>query len=502
MNNAGCGATGRASALRILSAAMSGERRKPHESTLAGTEDRGDRGGRGLGRETMVLTVVWSPDEPERVGEVAVIPLAATGMSFSLGRADHSGPDGAIPLVLQRLRPHHAAATGPFESAKVSRWQVQICVDGPDALTVEALGRGVMRVNDHQCARAAVRDGDLVEIVGRFMLRVGTRPALWPRGPAWTGDAGFGVADRFGIVGESPAIWALRHQIAFLASVEAHVLVTGPSGAGKELAVQAIHSLSRRGPNPLLARNAATIPETLIDAELFGNLKNYPNPGTPDRLGLVGEADQSSLFLDEIGELSPTQQARLLRVMDHGEYQRLGEARPRSTDVRLLAATNRDPEALKHDFLARFPHRVEVPGLGEHRDDIPLLLRHQVRSIAAQHPEQVARFMGPDNQPQFSAQLIATLTRYPFTTHARELIEILWRAIAASPGEVIDLPPSIARVPLADPPSTTVDPQTITREQLLAALAECDGVRERAWRVLNLRSRDQLKRLLKKYDLI
>lgn len=90
-----------------------------------------------------------------------------------------------------------------------------------------------------------------------------------------------------------------------------------------------------------MARNAATLPEGLLDAELFGNIKNYPNPGTPERAGLVGEADGSTLFLDEIGEISQVAQAHLLRVLDDGEYHRLGEAKARKSHLRLISATNR-----------------------------------------------------------------------------------------------------------------------------------------------------------------
>src|SRR6185369_7117992 len=120
-----------------------------------------------------------------------------------------------------------------------------------------------------------------------------------------------------------------------------------------------------------------------VDAELFGNVKNYPNPGTPEREGLIGEADGSTLFLDEIGELPVHMQAHLLRVLDRGgEYQRLGDSRAQRADLRVVAATNRPLDALKHDFLARLTLRLEIPSLDERRDDIPLLARHLLRRAA------------------------------------------------------------------------------------------------------------------------
>src|SRR5690606_25111169 len=129
------------------------------------------------------------------------------------------------------------------------------------------------------------------------------------------------------------------------------------------------------------------------DAELFGNVKNYPNPGMPERAGLIGEADGSTLFLDEIGDLPNAHQVHLLRVLDDdGEYQRLGESKVRRSSFRLVAATNRPFESLKHDFLARFTHRVTVPGLPERRDDIPLILDSILRRIAKRNATIAARF--------------------------------------------------------------------------------------------------------------
>ncbi|HRE89765.1 MAG TPA: sigma 54-interacting transcriptional regulator, partial [Myxococcota bacterium] len=168
----------------------------------------------------------------------------------------------------------------------------------------------------------------------------------------------FGTPDPYGMVGESQAIWALREELAVTARAGMHVLIHGPSGAGKELAARAIHGMSSRAHRPLIARNAATFTESLIDAELFGNIRNFPNVGTPERPGLIGEADRSSLFLDEIGELPSHMQAHLLRVIDRdGEYTRLGESKPRKADIRLIAATNRPVESLKHDFAARLTTR-------------------------------------------------------------------------------------------------------------------------------------------------
>ena len=134
-----------------------------------------------------------------------------------------------------------------------------------------------------------------------------------------------------------------------------------------------------------MSRNgSATLPAGLIDAELFGNVANYPNAGMAERPGLIGEADGSTLFLDEIGELPDALQTHLLRVLDDGgEYQRLGDARRRHADLRLIAATNRPVRQLKHDLAARLRLRVHLPGLNERPEDVPLLARFLLQRAAA-----------------------------------------------------------------------------------------------------------------------
>ncbi len=135
--------------------------------------------------------------------------------------------------------------------------------------------------------------------------------------------------------------------LAFAAQSSHHVLVQGDSGSGKELAARAIHALSSRQRGPFVTRNAATLPEGLVDAELFGTVRGYPHAGSPERRGVIGEADGGTLFLDEIGELRHDLQAHLLRVLDHGgEYQRLGDARTRrSTFAWWRRPTGRRPSS-------------------------------------------------------------------------------------------------------------------------------------------------------------
>ena len=243
-------------------------------------------------------------------------------------------------------------------------------------------------------------------------------------------------------------MWRLRESIAFAAKADTHVMLLGESGTGKELAAHAIHKLSSRGERTFVARNAATLPSGLIDAELFGNAKNYPNPGMPDRPGLIGEADGGSLFLDEIGELPVELQAHLLRVLDSdGEYQRLGEGTTRRSRLRIIAATNRDIGALKHDFAARFTARVDLPALGMRREDVPLLARHLLLRAAKKSPEIAGHFIAQTESgheyPRIHPQLVQHLLQRRYTANIRELDAMLWRAMSESHGDVIEAPPEL-----------------------------------------------------------
>jgi two-component system nitrogen regulation response regulator GlnG/two-component system response regulator HydG len=253
-----------------------------------------------------------------------------------------------------------------------------------------------------------------------------------------------------GIVGESAAVWALRRDIEEAARRPRHTLILGPSGAGKELVARAIHGASERRGEPMVARNAAAIPEGLVDAELFGNMKGYPNPGMPERAGLIGQANGTTLFLDEIGELPPSLQAHLLRVLDEGEYHRLGETTTRRSNFRLIGATNRPPSALKHDVLARFEQRITVPGLGERREDIPLIITHLLRAHAYDDERVAERFFpGPPRhtQPRLRCALVEALVRHPYTTHVRELNALLLSAMRDSPERFLELPKEMRRQP-------------------------------------------------------
>ena len=441
------------------------------------------------------LELVWSRSEPARVGEVVCLPRGVLDVPYTLGRADEPGTDGALPLVLQRLRPGSRELTGPLHDARVSRWHLRLRLLSGGRLKVERIGRGVLRLDGAVVDDAILEPGAILEAVDLFTLHYTTRPADWPRPAVAPPAFAFGEPDADGIVGETPEAWRLRDQLALIAVRNEHVLVHGPSGAGKELAAFAVHAGSPRSAGPRISRNTATISGSVADVELFGNLQDWPTPGTPARSGMLGEADGGTLFLDFVDELAAPLQTRLLRAMDTGEHQRVGDTRARTVDVRWIGATSRDPADLPHVLRTRFLHHLRVPGLDERRGDIPLLTRHLLRKIGATSPDLQARLFAGD-EPRVAADLVTALLRHPFTSHIRELHGLIWRAISASRGDVLEGPADL-QPPVVD----QAPPAALTREQVVAALAACNGVREQAWRALGLRNRDQLKRLLKKLDI-
>jgi two-component system nitrogen regulation response regulator GlnG/two-component system response regulator HydG len=352
---------------------------------------------------------------------------------------------------------------------------------------------------------AIVREGDVLEIQNAALFYVTRQTKPLPASTS-LGDAfAFGAPDPFGLVGESEAAWELRKAYAFAASTDRHVLVLGESGVGKELAARSIHGLSDRRDRTFVARNAATMPDTLIDAELFGNAKNYPNAGMPERAGLIGEADGSTLFLDEIGDLPEKSQVHLLRVLDSsGEYQRLGEAKTRRSSFKLVAATNREASSLKHDFLARFVHRIEIPGLPERRADIPLILNQLLRSIAEKNPAIADRFFerrdGALAEARIVPDFVRGLLRHPFTHHVRELERVVWLAIGTATTDYIGVTEAVEGE-LKSSASSATESAEIDRETLEKALADNNRSPTKAAKALGLKNRYVLIRLLKKHGL-
>jgi two-component system nitrogen regulation response regulator GlnG/two-component system response regulator HydG len=447
------------------------------------------------------LVLAWSLDEPERLGEVLPIHRRS-----SIGRGGPLDDDPAPRMTLHQMRPGETLEGPPITSARIGRRQLVIEPRGEAEVHVRSIGPSRVRVAGKVVTEAVARNGDLVEIHNAAVFLVTSRPAQLPElATSARVTFEYGGPDEFGIIGESEVAWRVRDAIAFAASTSKHVLVLGESGVGKELAARAIHGLSSRRARRMISRNAATMPDALIDAEMFGNVKNYPNPGMPERPGLIGEADESTLFLDEIGDLPEKSQVHLLRVLDSdGEYHRLGEAHARRSSVRLVAATNRPLDMLKHDFLARFTHRITLPGLTERRDDVPLLLAAILRRTARDNPAIAARFFerrkGVIAEPRLAPDLVIRLLHHPFTHHVRELERLVWLALGTADGDYIGLTPAVERE-LAESAESDTDAGELDRDIIAKALAEHDRSPTKTAKALGLKNRYVLLRLLKKHGL-
>jgi two-component system nitrogen regulation response regulator GlnG/two-component system response regulator HydG len=456
-------------------------------------------------REATALAIVWSAVEPHRIGEVAL--LSDDGAPRLLGRGVARLDDPVPRLAFVRQRPGQAEPCGPLEARGISRQQLLLTPHGT-TISFERRGSAPVLLNGHAADTGVAHPGDTLAVENQLVLYCARRASPLPlarhRSPA--APPPFGAPDADGIVGESAAAWALRDEIAFAAASPAHVLILGESGTGKELVARAVHRRSTRGAKPLLARSAVSFPDTLIDAELFGHSRDYPNAGMPMREGLLGAADGTSLFLDEIGELPHSLQAHLLRVMDAGgQYHRLGESSARRSDFRLIAATNRPLLALKEDFAARFALHLRVPPLAERREDIPLLCHHLVEMIAARSPEVCAPFVavGPTGARfhRFDPTFMDALVRHPYTMQVRELTEILWASLRQSRGPLLQRPrgPERGHADDAQSPAVSAARPEPTAEEIRAALARHGGNQSKAYLDLELSSRYALRRLLKKH---
>ncbi len=477
--------------------------------------------------DVAMLVIVWCRSEPHRVGEVAL--LGEGGPPLVLGRGP--SPDGVEPRVrFARQRPGVMTPAPPLVAPGLSRRQLLVHPreNGAD---IERLGQCALEVNGVPTNATEIHVGDVVHLRRELLLYCVRRPEKIPALRLFPAAAvgEFGEADANGVVGEAPCVWRLREKLAFAAKADTHSLLLGASGTGKELAARAVHALSARSLQQFVARNAATLPPGLIDAELFGNAKNYPNPGMAERRGLIGESDGGSLFLDEIGELPFELQAHLLRVLDaEGEYQRLGEGVARRSNFRLIAATNRDPSTLKQDFSARFQARIEMPDLARRREDIPLIARHMLLRAARRSGDIAKPFIETTaagyEYARFDEDLMAKLLRRDFTTNLRELDALLWRAMGDSHGEIIESPAELRgagsgehRFNLPAPPAVGRGAALAGRRAVPAAVvfatrrpgaradprsvARAARPREPGGRALGLSSRYALYRLMKKHGI-
>jgi DNA-binding NtrC family response regulator len=239
------------------------------------------------------------------------------------------------------------------------------------------------------------------------------------------------------IIGESDAIQEVKDTIERVAPTEARVLISGENGTGKELVAKWIHYKSARAEEPMVEVNCAAIPSELIESELFGHEKGSFTGATQQRIGKFEQAHEGTLFLDEIGDMSLSAQAKVLRVLEEDEIERVGGEHSISVDVRVVAATNKDlmEEIEEGNFREDLYHRIgviliDVPPLRERRDDIPLLTRHVAERVAQRNG------LPPKD---FTEEAVQRLKRYDWRGNVRELHNVIERLLILVADETIEV---------------------------------------------------------------
>jgi two-component system nitrogen regulation response regulator NtrX len=308
------------------------------------------------------------------------------------------------------------------------------------------------------------------------------------------------------MVGKSVAMQEIRDTIARVAETDARILIMGENGTGKELVARAVHQQSRRALQPFVEVNCAAIPEELIESELFGHVKGSFTGAIANRLGKFEQADGGTLFLDEIGDMSLAAQAKVLRVLQEGQLEKVGGNETRRVDVRVIAATNKDllQEAEEGRFREDLYYRlnvvpIRVPPLRHRREDIPLLIDYFL--------ERVSESLGKPVKTM-SPQALEKLTSYSWPGNVRELRNSIERMVILSRGETIEL----SEVHLEAggsrrPPDDLLAHDTFQafkdeaeKRYLMAKLAENDGNVSRTARALEMQ-RSNLYKKIEKYGL-
>ncbi|WP_304143120.1 sigma-54 dependent transcriptional regulator [Mesoflavibacter zeaxanthinifaciens] len=242
------------------------------------------------------------------------------------------------------------------------------------------------------------------------------------------------VSKKYEMIGESDAISQIKDMIDKVAPTDARVLITGPNGTGKELVAHWLHEKSERSKGPMIEVNCAAIPSELIESELFGHVKGAFTSANKDRAGKFEAANGGTIFLDEIGDMSLSAQAKVLRALQESRIQRVGSDKDIKVDVRVVAATNKDLKKEIEDgkFREDLYHRlavilVKVPALNERREDIPLLISHFSKKIAEEQGTA---------QKSFSEKAIKLLQEYDWTGNIRELRNVVERLLILGEKEV------------------------------------------------------------------
>ena len=315
-------------------------------------------------------------------------------------------------------------------------------------------------------AATALRNAQLFAEIGRLNERLSSENAYLQQ--ELRSESGFEE-----IIGASAPLKAMLREVRQVAPTEATVLLTGETGTGKELVARAVHSLSPRRERTLVKVNCGAIPAGLVESELFGHEKGAFTGALQRRIGRFELADGGTIFLDEIGELPLDAQVKLLRVLQEGEFERVGGSSSIRVDVRVIAATNRDlsMEVTEGRFRADLYYRlnvvpIRVPPLRERRGDIPLLVRHFLAHYQRKFAKPL-KGVSPDG--------MSRLEHYPWPGNVRELQNVLERAAVLSPGPMISIP-ELFRLGATRAAADFLTLDDAERAHIREALRRTDGV--------------------------
>ena len=310
--------------------------------------------------------------------------------------------------------------------------------------------------------------------------------------------------DHYGIIGRSRAMEEVIRRAELVAETKSTVLITGETGTGKELVARAIHDRSAQRDMPLIKVNCAAIPETLLESELFGHVRGAFTGATTTKKGKFALADGGSIFLDEIGTMSPPLQSKLLRVLQEREFEPLGSERTEKVDLRVIAATNRDLRQMVSDgkFQEDLFYRlnvipIEIPSLRERREDIPSLVEHFIQK----HAQRVGRRI-----ERLDESVMGGLQQYDWPGNVRELENTIERAVVLSTGPVIGAR-AVSVLGAAAPQANTLPSlklrqniEWVERETIRRALESAAGVKKDAAELMGISQR-ALSYYLAKYRL-
>jgi DNA-binding NtrC family response regulator len=315
-------------------------------------------------------------------------------------------------------------------------------------------------------------------------------------------------SDFEGIIGRSPLMWEMFSRIRRVAPYYRSLLITGETGTGKDLAARAIHNLSPVASGRYVVLNCSAVVETLFESELFGHVKGSFTGATQDKPGLFEHAHGGTLFLDEIGDMPIGTQAKLLRVLQNREVQRVGALRAHQVDVRVIAATNHDLRAavterrFREDLYYRLSMvEIQMPRLTERKEDLPLLQRHFVARFAAQYGKEIRGL---------TQRARVRLAQHSWPGNVRELENVIGYAAMMTMTDLIDVPdlheylqapPGHKELSATPPPVLEAD-SFGAQERLLVmrALESAGGNQTEAARILRI-SRDRLRYKIKKHNL-